>query len=75
MNLIQNISVDDTILREWEDSLIRDLNPPECVTTFIVFSSRNQSLLSKVETDKDPTRILDRFAGMKIRTLIDTGAP
>ena len=67
-----NVGVNES--SNWEESLIANLNPPECVTTLTIFSPWNDYPFSQVTRDRSLTRPLDRSVEMKLRTLVDTGA-
>jgi hypothetical protein len=66
-NLINSVLI-------WEKSMIRNLNPPDCVTYLTIFSRLNDYLFNQVGEARNITGRHGMAKEMRIRTLIDTGA-
>ena len=58
----------------WVESAIRNLNPPDCVAYLTIFSPLNKSVSNQVVEDRGNFGSCYLNNGLKLRTLIDTGA-
>ena len=63
---------DDYMLQR-EESMIQNLNSPECTTDLIIFSYQNDPLFSQVTARRSPGLSV-RTPSLKLSTLVDTGA-
>ena len=58
----------------WEESVIRNLNPPDCVANLIIFTRLSPYLSNQVHEARDIAESPSLDKNIIMRTLIDTGA-